>query len=80
MQTLRQNRDIVSRMAKKKTGGEHVTPRKSIQMPMEWYKLAFKLASKKKQPILWYLMSRLASDADTEAIERPPLPWEAEKQ
>jgi len=67
---------IVSRMGKRKTGGEHTTPRKPVQFPIDWYKLAFKLASARKQPILWYLQSKIAEDADAEDLERPKLPWE----
>lgn len=64
------------RMAKKKTGGEHTTPRKPVQFPIDWYKLAYRMASAKQQPILWYLLSRLAEEADEQGLERPRLPWE----
>ena len=76
MKTQTQKTAIFDRMAKKKTGGEHTTPRKPVQMPMPWYKLTSKLASNKKQPMLWYLMSLLAKEAEEANIERPKLPWE----
>jgi hypothetical protein len=65
-------------MAKKKTGGDHVTPRKPIQMPTDWYLLANKLASKNRQPTLWYLLARIAENADALGLDRPALPWEDE--
>lgn len=80
MKTLARLPVILSRMAKKKTGGEHVTPRKPVQMPIEWYLLAHKLASQNKQPMLWYLQSCIAEKADALGVDRPKLPWEEEQK
>jgi len=76
MKTIAPTPVILSHMAKKRTGGEHTTPRKPIQMPIDWYKLLHKLASANKQPMLWYLQSMIAQGADEQGKERPKLPWE----
>lgn len=76
MKTIAPNADILSRMAKKRTGGEHTTLRKPIQMPIDWYKLLHKLAAANKQPMLWYLQHLIAQVADEQGTERPKLPWE----
>lgn len=65
------------RMAKKKpSGGQHTTQRKPIQFPIDWYKLAYRMAAKKQQPMTWYILKLIADDAEKEGIDRPKLPWE----
>lgn len=70
----------ISHMAKKKLGGQHATPRTPVQVPTAWWAIARKLASKHKQPTLWYLLSIIATEAEKEGIEGvPPLPWEEDE-
>lgn len=65
------------RMPKKKpTGGQHKTPRKPVQVPVEWLNVARKLANANRQPTLWYFLSLVADAADKAGVERPRLPWE----
>lgn len=79
--TTKQIAVSINRMGKerkKPNADRHVTPRKPIQMPLDWYLVTFKMASAQKQPTLWYILSRIAEDADAAGIPRPKLPWETE--
>lgn len=62
---------------KKKTSGEHTTPRQPVQFPADWIKLARRLAAKRKQPTMWFILSLIAEAAQAEGeTELPPAPWE----
>lgn len=63
-------------MAKKKpTGGKHLTPRKAIQMPEDWYAVARKRANERAQPVMWYLITLIEADAKAAGDAVPKLPW-----
>lgn len=66
------------RMAKKYPGGKHTTPRKPVQIPETWIKLARQLAAKNEQPMLWYLLKLIGEAADKEGLDHPAYPWEEE--
>lgn len=53
------------RMAKKKrrTGGQHVTGRGTMQIPTEWLKIIKRLASIKKQPQMWVVVDLVEAEA-----------------
>lgn len=71
----------IAAMAKKKTGGEHTTPRTPVQVPTAWWNIARKLAGKRQQPTLWYLLRIISEEAQQEGIQNlPPLPWEEEAE
>jgi hypothetical protein len=69
-------------MTKKKprSGGEHKTPRVTVQLPAEWHALARKLASRQRQHVTWYLISLIidAAKASGEEDILPTPPWEPE--
>jgi hypothetical protein len=70
----------IDRMPKrKKTGGEHTTPRTTIQIPVPWLELARKQANRKQKPTLWHILSLLAAEADATGDPRPRLPWEEDE-
>lgn len=63
------------------SGGKNKTPRKPIQMPTDWLKVARIRAGTKQQPTLWYLIALIAEDARTAGVtDLPPLPWEREDE
>lgn len=70
--------NINARMAKKRVGGHHKTPRKAVQIPVTWIALARKLAVKHKQPMMWYIVSLLGEAGIKEGLELPKFPWEEE--
>lgn len=55
---------------------EHKVPRIAVQIPKPWHDFARKMASKRKQPMLWYILALLAEDAEEQDEEHPALPWE----
>lgn len=65
-----------SRMPKKKVSGKHKTPRQPMQIPIEWVVVARKAAAKRKQPVMWYLLSLIGEDAIKDDIKPPKYPWE----
>lgn len=65
-------------MGKKKlTGGKHVTPRRAVQLPEDWFLLAQALAAEgKAQPTAWYLIDLIRKDAEAKGHKPIPLlPW-----
>jgi hypothetical protein len=67
--------NMATTMAKKKS--EHKVPRVSVPLPKPWADLARKLAAKNKQPMLWLILSLLATEAENQKVDRPSLPWES---
>jgi hypothetical protein len=66
------------RMAKRKSG-EHKTPRRPIQFPMDWFEVAQQLAAKRPTPTVWYLVQLVKADAEAQGIKKlPKTPWEKE--
>jgi hypothetical protein len=64
-------------MAKrKKQSGEHSTPRKPVQIPANWLKVAKTLAATRPAPVVWYLIELVKRDAEAAGIkDLPPVPW-----
>lgn len=63
-------------------GPEPKRPRKTypngtkvVQLKTEWLPVLSKLAGKRTQPLLWYLMSLADADAKANGLEIPNLPW-----
>lgn len=59
-----------------KVSGKHTTKRIGVNFTAEWHAVLRKLAGKKKQPVVWYLMDLAREDAKRNGVETPPLPWE----
>jgi hypothetical protein len=68
------------RMAKKRKGGKHKTPRKPVQLPETWIAVARKMAAKNRQPMMWYIVSKIAEDAEKEGVTLPQFPWDEEEK
>jgi hypothetical protein len=62
----------------KKSPDNHKTPRTPLQINREWVAVARKLATMKKQPVSWLLVSLIADSAAQHLPDDklPPLPWE----
>lgn len=72
------NSDVLNNvMARPKD--DHKVPRIAVQIPKPWHDFARKMASKRKQPMLWYILAVLAEDADKEGEDHPALPWEEDE-
>lgn len=66
-------------MAKKRKGGVHKTPRQAVQIPVPWVGVARKIAIKRQQPMMWYLVALLGEAAKKEGItDLPKFPWDEE--
>lgn len=65
-------------MAKKRKGGQHKTPRQPIQFPKDWLAIVRQMAERRRQPMLWVLISLVEQGAKADKITPlPPMPWEA---
>ncbi len=51
-----------------------------VQIPKSWMKLARKLASDAKQPVLWFILGMIAEKAQESDVEHPVLPWEVSEE
>ena len=59
------------------TGGQHTTPRTTVQFPTKWLAIARRIAATRQQPMMWYLVGRIAQDAKELGLtDLPELPWE----
>lgn len=64
-------------MAKKKTSGKHQAPRKPVQLPADWLKLAQELAAERPMPVTWLLVELIGKEAQSKGRkELPPTPWQ----
>lgn len=67
-------------MKKKKVSGKHASPRKTVQMPEDWLKVAQELASEVPTPVMWLLVSLIHKAAEErKKTNLPPLPWQIQK-
>lgn len=64
---------------KKKPAKQSQRDRLPVQLPADWGKLVTSRAADFRQPVLWYLLSLIAADADKAGVKRPSLPWEPDK-
>lgn len=63
---------------KKKQPDRHKKPRKSLQLPADWYAFAEGLAEDQKQPLTWFLIDLLQRAGEAAGKKgMPPLPWKA---
>lgn len=63
-------------MAKKKVSGKHSTPRKTIQIPADWVRVAQELAAERPMPVMWLIVELLKKEAeDRKRSDLPPVPW-----
>lgn len=63
-------------MSKKKVSGEHKTPRKTVQLPQEWLKVAQELAADRPMPVMWLLIDLLKREAEAKGKKPlPATPW-----
>lgn len=63
----------------KKNQGEsnRKTPRTNVGVPEPWHAVLRKLAAKRKQPVLYLIISLAIDEAQKEGItDIPPAPWE----
>lgn len=65
-------------MAKKNQGATNrKTPRVNVGVPEPWHAVLRKLAAKRKQPVLYLLISLALEAAEAEGIpDLPPTPWD----
>lgn len=63
-----------------KKSGAHKTKRIGVNFTEDWHAALRKLAARRKQPVLWYLMDLAREDAKGAGIETPPLPWEEKEE
>jgi hypothetical protein len=62
---------------KKKTGGEHKTPRRAVQFPADWFLVAQEIAARGPTPVMWYLIDLIRKDAEAKGAKNlPGLPWQ----
>lgn len=62
---------------KKKQSGEHVAPRKPVQLPADWLKLAQEMAAKRPMPVMWLIVELIKQKAEAEGrTDLPPTPWQ----
>ena len=65
-------------MSKKKQPDRHKKPRKSLQLPADWYAFAELLAGDSKMPVTWYVIDLLHKAAEGSGrAGMPPLPWKS---
>lgn len=64
-------------MGKKKVSGKHSTPRKTVQIPVDWLRVAQEIAAEGPTPVMWYLIDLIRKDAEAKGRKAiPPLPWQ----
>jgi len=60
----------------KKVSGKHSTPRKPVQFPEDWLKVARTLAADRPTPVVWLLVELVKREAEAKGVKNlPPLPW-----
>lgn len=64
-------------MSKKRPSGKHSAPRKTIQLPQEWLRVAQEMASGRPMPVMWYVIELIRKDAEAaKKAGLPPTPWQ----
>jgi len=68
-------------MAKKKVSGKHSTPRKPVQLPADWLRLAQEMAAERPTPVMWFLVELIRKEAESQKrADIPPVPWQLPPQ
>ncbi len=65
-------------MKTKRTNGKppRKTARITVGLPEDWYAIARRIATKRKQPVLYFLITALQAAFEDEGITSfPPAPW-----
>ncbi|VTT98874.1 unnamed protein product [Gemmataceae bacterium] len=63
-------------MAKKKVSGQHATPRRTVQLPADWLRVAQELAADRPMPVMWLLIELIRREGEARGrTEFPPVPW-----
>lgn len=66
-------------MKKKKASGKHSAPRKPVQFPEDWLRVAKELALDRPMPTVWLLVELVKREAEAKGKKNlPPLPWLAD--
>lgn len=64
---------------KRPSSGKNKTPRTPVQMPKDWLAVARSRAQAARQPVLWYLITLIESDARQAGVTDLPVPpWDKE--
>lgn len=64
-------------MSKKRPSGKHATPRKTIQLPQDWLRVAQQMASARPMPVMWLLVELIRREAEAKGVkDLPPPPWQ----
>ena len=64
-------------MSKKKVSGLHVAPRKTVQVPADWLKVAQELAAARPMPVAWLLIEMVKREAEAKGLKNmPSVPWQ----
>jgi hypothetical protein len=64
----------------KKVSGKHSAPRKAVQLPEEWLKVAKEMASDRPMPVVWLLVELVKAEAERQGRkDLPPTPWDPPK-
>lgn len=61
----------------KKTSGKHAAPRKPVQLPEAYLKLAQELAEERPMPVMWLLVELIRGYAESKGRkDLPTPPWQ----
>ena len=61
----------------KKVSGQHVSPRKTVQFPEDWFRVAQELASARPMPVAWLLIELVKTEAESKGKKPlPAVPWQ----
>lgn len=61
-------------MKKKKPSGQHKAPRKTVQIPQEWLRVAQEMATERQTPVTWLLIDLIKREAESKGKKSLPVP------
>jgi hypothetical protein len=63
-------------MGRKKISGKHSSPRKAVQIPADWLRIAQELAAARPMPAMWLVVELIKREAEAQGMKNlPPVPW-----